>query len=87
MHLDETALRAGEESDRKAGHSSLRANAGEAESLGLGSSLDKLNDDWDKTVPVSQILLSITSHENYNYRQIWSRSACHGRTLWSWSSG
>ena len=55
--------------------------------LGSGSSLDKHNDDWDKTGPVSQILLSITSHENYNYRQMGSRSARHGRTLWSWPSG
>jgi hypothetical protein len=56
-------------------------------STGSGSSLDKHDDDWDKTEPVSQILLSITSHENCNYRQIGSRSARHGRTLWSWPSG
>ena len=79
--------RAGEESDRKAGRSSLRANAGEAESLDMGSSLDKHNDDWDKAGPVSQILLSITSHENYNYRQIWSRGSRDGSVLWSWPSG
>jgi hypothetical protein len=55
--------------------------------LGSGSSLDKHNDDWDKTGPVSQILLSITRHADYNYRQIWSRSPRHGRILWSWPSG
>jgi hypothetical protein len=27
------------------------------------------------------------SHENYKYRQIWSRSARNGSVFWSWPSG
>jgi hypothetical protein len=61
--------------------------ANKASSTGLGSGLDKHNGDRDKTRRLSQFLLSITCHEDYDYHQIWYRSIRHGRALWSWPSG